>query len=121
MSYIQILSSLVDAVIYQPANVVPKGGIVLLHGSEGGSAKWIGVIAVLLAANGFTTMPKPYNQADALLTRPDIKNIPLEGTEKALLHMRKLMNTHKRKYRFIGSFQGSRAGIINISATCRRK
>ena len=38
MLNIQISSSPVEAVIYQPKNISPIGGIVLLHGSEGGSA-----------------------------------------------------------------------------------
>ena len=62
MSNIQLSASLVEGIIYQPKHISPKGGIVLLHGSEGGSAKWIDVIAVLLAANGFLTMPKSYNK-----------------------------------------------------------
>ncbi|MEM8779138.1 MAG: acyl-CoA thioester hydrolase/BAAT C-terminal domain-containing protein [Cyanobacteria bacterium P01_G01_bin.49] len=112
MLNIQLSSSPVEAVIYQPTNISPKGGIVLLHGSEGGSAKWIDVIAVLLAANGFFTMPKPYNKADALLTRPDIKNIPLEGTENALLYMRKLMSSYHKKIGLLGVSRGAEQALL---------
>lgn len=112
MSNIQISSSPVEAVIYQPTNISPKGGIVLLHGSEGGSAKGIDVVAVLLAANGFFTMPKPYNKADALLTRPDIKDVPLEGTENALLYMRELMSTYNRKIGLLGVSRGAEQALL---------
>ena len=112
MSNIQLSSSPLEAIIYQPKNTSPKGGIILLHGSEGGSAKWIDVIAVLLAADGFWTMPKPYNKADALLTRPDIKDIPLEGTENALLYMRKLMNSHKKKIGLLGVSRGAEQALL---------
>jgi acetyl esterase/lipase len=109
---IQLSSSPVEAIIYQPKHISPKGGIVLLHGSEGGSAKWIDVIAVLLAANGFLTMPKSYNKADALLTRPDIKNVPLEGTENALLYMRKLMNSYHQKIGLLGVSRGAEQALL---------
>jgi acetyl esterase/lipase len=112
MSNIQLSASPVEAIIYQPKHISPKGGIVLLHGSEGGSAKWIDVIAVLLAANGFLTMPKSYNKADALLTRPDIKNVPLEGTENALLYMRKLMNSYNQKIGLLGVSRGAEQALL---------
>ena len=109
---IQLSSTPEGATIYQPKNISLKGGIVLLHGSEGGSAKWIDVIAVLLAANGFATMPKPYNQADALLTRPDIKDIPLEGIEDALLRMRRLINSYGRKIGLLGVSRGAELALL---------
>jgi hypothetical protein len=112
MSNIQLSDSPVDAIIYQPKYIAPKGGIVLLHGSEGGSAKWIDIIAVLLAAEGFWTMPKAYNKADALLTRPDIKNVPLEGTENALLYLRRLMNSDHQKIGLLGVSRGAEQALL---------
>ena len=109
---IQLSSSPIEATVYQPENVSFKGGIVLLHGSEGGSAKWIDVIAVLLAARGFVTMPKPYNKANTLLTRPDIKDIPLEGIEDALLYMRRLMGSHGRKVGLLGVSRGAELALL---------
>lgn len=111
MPNIEILSSPVGAVIYQP-KIALKGGVVLLHGSEGGSAKWIDVIAVLLAANGFVAMPKPYNKANALLTRPDLKDIPLEGTEDALSYMKKLMNSYGLKVGLLGVSRGAEQALL---------
>ncbi|VEP13090.1 hypothetical protein H1P_1820002 [Hyella patelloides LEGE 07179] len=36
-------------------------------------------------------------KADSLETLPDIQDVPLEGTENALLYMRKLMNSDNQK------------------------
>jgi pimeloyl-ACP methyl ester carboxylesterase len=112
MLKIELSSSPVGAVIYQPVDLEPKGGIVLLHGSEGGSAGKIDVIAVLLAAHGFWAMPKSYNKADALLTRPDIKNIPLEGTEEALSYMRKIITPHNKKIGLYGVSRGAEQALL---------
>jgi pimeloyl-ACP methyl ester carboxylesterase len=112
MLKIKLSSSPVGAVIYQPVDLNPKGGIVLLHGSEGGSAGKIDVIAVLLAAHGFWAMPKPYNKADALLTRPDIDNIPLEGTEEALVYMRDILTPYNKKIGLYGVSRGAEQALL---------
>jgi pimeloyl-ACP methyl ester carboxylesterase len=112
MLKIKLSSSPVGAVIYQPVDLEPKGGIVLLHGSEGGSAGKIDVIAVLLAAHGFWAMPKPYNKADALLTRPDINNIPLEGTEEALVYMREIVTPYNKKIGLYGVSRGAEQALL---------
>ncbi|MDJ0589101.1 MAG: acyl-CoA thioester hydrolase/BAAT C-terminal domain-containing protein [Pleurocapsa sp. MO_226.B13] len=112
MLKIKLSPSSVGAVIYQPVDLEPIGGIVLLHGSEGGSAGKIDIIAALLAAHGFLAMPKPYNKADALLTRPDIKNIPLEGTEEALFCMREIMTPYRKKVGLYGVSRGAEQALL---------
>ena len=73
--------------MYWPAST-PKGGIVCLHGSEGGWAGWNDLYCALLAAHGFVALSCNYTQNARWLTHPDIDDVPLEGTEAALSAMR---------------------------------
>ena len=73
--------------IYWPADT-PKGGIVCLHGSEGGWAGWNDLYCALFAANGFVALSRNYSQTARWLTHPDIDDVPLEGTQAALAAMR---------------------------------
>lgn len=73
--------------IYWPADT-PRGGIVCLHGSEGGWAGWNDLYCALFAANGFAALSRNYTQNAQWLTHPDIDDVPLEGTQRALAAMR---------------------------------
>ena len=73
--------------IYWPAGI-PTGGIVCLHGSEGGWAGWNDLYCALFAANGFVALSRNYTQNGRWLTHPDIDDVPLEGTQAALAAMR---------------------------------
>ncbi len=73
--------------MYWPAGA-PKGGIVCLHGSEGGWAGWNDLHCALFAANGFVALSRNYTQDARRLTHPDIDDVPLEGTQAALAAMR---------------------------------
>jgi len=73
--------------IYWPAGN-PKGGVVCLHGSEGGWAGWNDLYCALFAANGFAALARNYTQNARWLTHPDIDDVPLEGTEAALKALR---------------------------------
>lgn len=73
--------------IYWPAGR-PRGGIVCLHGSEGGWAGWNDLHCALFAANGFAALSRNYTQNARWLTHPDIDDVPLEGTQAALAAMR---------------------------------
>ena len=66
----------------------PRGGIVCLHGSEGGWAGWNDLYCALFAANGFAALSRNYTQNAQWLTHPDIDDVPLEGTQAALAAMR---------------------------------
>ena len=112
MLRIKLSSSLIGAKIYQPVDLKPMGGIVLLHGSEGGSTGKIDVMAALMAAHGFFAMPKPYNKADVLLTRPDIKDVPLEGTEEALICMKEIMADYGQKTGLYGVSRGAEQALL---------
>lgn len=73
--------------MYWPSGT-PRGGIVCLHGSEGGWAGWNDLYCALFAANGFAALSRNYTQNAQWLTHPDIDDVPLEGTHTALAAMR---------------------------------
>lgn len=75
--------------IYWPGNGSPRGGVVCLHGSEGGWAGWNDLHCALFAAHGFAALARNYSpQGTGLLVRPDIDDVPLDGTEAALAALR---------------------------------
>ena len=73
--------------IYWPSGI-PRGGIVCLHGSEGGWAGWNDLYCALFAANGFAALSRNYTKVMHWPTPPDIDDVPLEGTVLALDAMR---------------------------------
>lgn len=73
--------------IFWPSGA-PRGGIVCLHGSEGGWAGWNDLCCALFAANGFAALSRNYTRNFQWLTHPDIDDVPLEGTQRALAAMR---------------------------------
>jgi hypothetical protein len=73
--------------LYWPTGT-PRGGIVCLHGSEGGLAGWNDLHCALFAAHGFAALSRNYTQNAQWLTHPDIDDVPLEGTQRALAAMR---------------------------------
>ena len=80
--------------IYWPARRKPRGGVVCLHGSEGGSAGWNDVNCALFAASGFVALAHAYTQNAASLRRPNIDDVPLDGTETALSRLREMLAPH---------------------------
>lgn len=75
--------------IYWPGNEPARGGVVCLHGSEGGWAGWNDLHCALFAAHGFAALARNYSpQGTGLLARPDIDDVPLDGTEAALTALR---------------------------------
>jgi pimeloyl-ACP methyl ester carboxylesterase len=92
------------ATVYWPARNRPRGGVVCLHGSEGGTAGWNDVTCALFAASGFVALAHAYTRS-AALERPDIDNVPLDATETALSWLRDELAPHGCG---IGLFGGSR-------------
>ncbi len=88
-------SSATGAVIYWPAGKALRGGVVCLHGTEGGFAGWNDLKCALLAANGFAAMAHSYTRNARYLTHPDIDDVPLEATEAALLCMREQLAPYR--------------------------
>ena len=88
-------SSATGAVIYWPAGKALRGGVVCLHGTEGGFAGWNDLNCALLAANGFAAMAHSYTRNARYETHPDIDDVPLEATEAALLCMREQLAPYR--------------------------
>ncbi|WP_337267610.1 alpha/beta hydrolase family protein [Oryzifoliimicrobium ureilyticus] len=101
-----------DALVYWPATE-PKGGIVCLHGSEGGSIMVHHIQAALFAANGFAAMAKSYTENDPeYYTRPDIIDVPLDVVEQALLEMKKLMAEYGCGAGLFGHSRGAELSLL---------
>lgn len=73
--------------MYWPSEA-PRGGVVCLHGSEGGWAGWNDLYCALFAAHGFVALSRNYTKVIHWPTPPDIDDVPLEGTVVALDAMR---------------------------------
>lgn len=73
--------------LYWPSGEL-KGGIVCLHGSEGGWAGWNDLTCALFAANGFAALSHNYTLNARWPVHPDIDDVPLESTQLALAAMR---------------------------------
>lgn len=73
---------------YGPAGEGRYPGILALHGSEGGYSGWSHGFAVLLAAHGFIVYPHGYSRGGNGWNAGEIKDIPLDRTEEALLALR---------------------------------
>lgn len=74
--------------LYWPA-AAPKGGVVCLHGSEGGFAGWNDLACALFAASGFAALSHNYSLDFCWPASSDIDNVPLETTQVALALLRK--------------------------------
>lgn len=75
--------------VYWPASGPIRGGVVCLHGSDGGFAGWNDVNCALLAAHGFVALAHNYTRRQKLWTSiPDIDHAPLDGTAAALSFLR---------------------------------
>ncbi len=72
--------------IYWPSGT-PRGGIVCPHGSQGGLGGWNELVCALFAAHGFAALSRNYTRSAQWLTHPDIDDVPLEGTQRALAAM----------------------------------
>ena len=97
--------------IYWPAGT-PRGGVVCLHGSEGGWAGWNDVYCALFAANGFAALSRNYTQGAQRVTHPDIDNVPLEGTQAALAAMRVEMRPFGCSVGLFGISRGAEQALL---------
>ncbi len=100
------------AVIYWPGNNPPRGGVVCLHGSEGGFAGWNDLNCALLAANGFAALAHNYTQNARYLTHPDIDNVPLDGTEAALACLQEELACHRCGVALFGVSRGAEHALL---------
>ena len=97
--------------IYWPSDT-PRGGIVCLHGSEGGWAGWNDLTCALFAANGFAALSRNYTPNVRWLTHPDIDDVPLEGTQNALAAMRAEMAPFGCRLGLFGVSRGAEQALL---------
>jgi pimeloyl-ACP methyl ester carboxylesterase len=107
----QSVSSTQDA-IYWPGNGPLRGGVVCLHGSEGGFAGWNDLNCALLAANGFAALAHNYTRTTPWLTHPDIDDVPLEGTETALMALREELGPYQCGVGVFGVSRGAEHALL---------
>lgn len=106
--------SSVGSIIYWPADAAPRGGIVCLHGSEGGSAGWNDLNCAVLAASGFAAMACRYTESRPFSPSTDIDNIPLEGTEAALTCLREALAPHRCGIGLFGASRGAEQALLLV-------
>jgi acetyl esterase/lipase len=97
--------------IYWPA-ADPKGGIVCLHGSEGGWSGWNDLACALFAANGFAALSHNYSENPRWLVHPDIDNVPLESTQSALAAVRIEMRPYGCGVGLFGTSRGAERALL---------
>jgi pimeloyl-ACP methyl ester carboxylesterase len=85
---IRLSLSRTGAMIYRPTGRAVRGGVVCLHGSEGGFAGWNDWNCALLAAEGFCALAHNYSPTSDLFRLPDIDDRPLEGAADSLAALR---------------------------------
>lgn len=90
--------------VYWPGTGRLRGGVVCLHGSDGGWAGWNDLTCALFAAHGFVALAHNYTRNARWLTHPDIDDVPLDETEAALIALRTELAPH-----------GCRVGLFGIS------
>jgi pimeloyl-ACP methyl ester carboxylesterase len=100
------------ATVYWPTRRRPRGGIVCLHGSEGGSAGWNDVNCLLFAAAGFVALAHRYTQNRAFLRHPDIDEVPLDATETALHYLREQLATRGCGVGLFGVSRGAEHALL---------
>ena len=111
-SGIRLSASSNREVIYWPGKEAPRGGIVCLHGSEGGFAGWNDLTCAMLAANGFVALAHNYTQNARWLTHPDIDDVPLDHTEVALRALRTELIPYGRGVGLFGASRGAEHALL---------
>jgi pimeloyl-ACP methyl ester carboxylesterase len=100
------------AVIYWPGHNTPRGGVVCLHGSEGGFGGWNDLNCTMFAANGFVALSHNYTQIARSFTRPDIDDVPLDQTEAALMALRKELAPYRCGIGLFGVSRGAEHALL---------
>ena len=106
--------SATGATLYWPGERPLRGGVVCLHGSEGGSAGWNDLNGALFAANGFVALVHDYTPGARWLTHPDIDAAPLDPTEAALIWLRKELAPYGCGVGLFGASRGAEHALLVV-------
>jgi acetyl esterase/lipase len=98
--------------VYWPQGRPPRGGVVCLHGSEGGFAGWNDLNCALLAANGFVALAHNYSRSADWLVHPDIDDVPLEGAETAMLYLKAELAPYRCGVALLGHSRGAECALL---------
>lgn len=105
------------SVLYAPADGEPHPGVVVLHGSEGGSDEGYRVQAVLLAANGYAALAFCYFDCERPLTefRAPLAGVELGDTEAAIRWLRSSEYVKNRRVALYGYSRGAELAALVAS------
>lgn len=98
--------------VYWPQGRPLKGGVVCLHGSDGGFAGWNDVNCALLAADGFVALAHSYSLAYRPGSTPDIDGAALDGTEAALAFLQRELAPHRCGVGLFGYSRGAEHALL---------
>ena len=100
--------------LYWPAQEQPRGGIMCLHGSEGGFSGWNDLNCALFAAHGFVALSRNYTQNFRWLVHPDIDSVPLEASEHALFALKAELAPYNVGMGLFGVSRGAEHALLLV-------
>jgi len=100
---------------YPAAGAAPHPAILLLGGSEGGLGKDMQAAALLLQAQGFSTLQLAYHNAPGKPAK--LKNIPLEDFTRGLDWLKKQPGVDASRLGIVGYSKGAEAGLLVATRT----
>lgn len=95
---------------FPAAGSAPSPAILLLGGSEGGLGKDMRALALLLQAQGYSTLQLAYHNAPGKSAK--LKNIPLEDFYKGLDWLKQQPGVDPGRIGIIGYSKGAEAGLV---------
>ncbi|MBO9697706.1 MAG: hypothetical protein J7499_16045 [Sphingopyxis sp.] len=95
---------------YPAAGTGPHPAILLLGGSEGGLGKDMRALALLLQAEGYSTLQLAYHNAPGKSAK--LKNIPLEDFTKGLDWLKARSGVDPARLGIVGYSKGAEAGLV---------
>lgn len=93
----------------------PHPAILLLGGSEGGLGRDMRALALLLQAEGYSTLQLAYHNAPGKSAK--LKNIPLEDFTKGLDWLKKQPGVDAKRLGIVGYSKGAEAGLVVATRT----
>lgn len=93
----------------------PQPAILLLGGSEGGLGKDMRALALLLQAEGYSTLQLAYHNAPGKSAK--LENIPLEDFAKGLAWLKRQPGIDGNRLGIVGYSKGAEAGLLVATRT----
>jgi dienelactone hydrolase len=106
----RIAGSGIFANYYPASGTGPHPAILLIGGSEGGLGKDMRALALLLQAEGYSTLQLAYHNAPGKSAK--LKNIPLEDFTRGLDWLKQQPGTDAARIGIVGYSKGAEAGLV---------